>query len=1041
MKAFLLTVTRRPIGVTIIALAVALLGFVSVRELAIDLLPDVDMPWVSVTTQYEGVAPEEIETLITRPIEQATSTVQGVTRIESTSAEGMSRVRLQFTWGSDVDQSLDDVRVAVDRARRILPEGADPPSVFKFDLSSMPVVHLGVTGDSDTRRLKHLAEDDLSRALERLPGVASVDARGGRDREIRVELEGSKLSALGVSAPQVSAALARENRTVSAGDMLDRGRQVVIRTAGEYEALSDIENTVVTTKNGTPIRVRDLGTVEDSIRRVRSELWIDKVPGIELRVFKQSGANTVTVARAVEDEIARLNAEYQGRAALSVLWNAADYIRSAVRGVAMSAVTGAALAVLVLLLFLRSFRATLVVGTAIPLSILATFTLVYSQGMTLNLISFGGLALGVGMLVDGAIVILESIYKRRADGLEAGAAAVEGAAEVSGPVISGTLTTIVVFAPVVFVGGIAGVLFAEMAAVVTFALLCSLVVALLLVPMLAGKLLGFRNEAAPRPEVREAPSLLGRLEGFYGRLLDAALDAPWAVIVGSLALLGSSLLLLSRVGVELMPESDEARFEVDLEFPVGTPLDVTSELVLDAERRVLGVVGPAELSHVITSAGPEAWWRPGGSNEGEVEVALVPVSERSRTVEELLPQVNDALRDLPGAKIRVSPTSANVLGRIIRRGDDRLSVEIRGHDLEAADTLAEAVVAAMRDVPGVTYARPDRELGQLERIVDVDRQRSAELGLGSADVAATVEHYVLGRVATRYRDRGDEYDVRVQLRESDRERISQLPELPILTGRGDPVPLHSMGTLRERAGPSSISRVDQERMVRVNAGKSDRPLGEIAADIERRLAQVAVPAGFSVALGGELAEQQETFMNLLVGILLALFLVYATMAVQFESVRQPLAIMASVPFAFIGVILALVVTNTTFNMNSFLGTIVLVGIVVNNAIVLVDYANLLRRRDGLGVREALVVAGQRRLRPILMTTLTTLLGLMPLATGFSEGAEMQVPLARAIIGGLTTSSLVTLLLVPALYYLIEHRRAARPAEAHALVRGVPHAAE
>lgn len=1030
----------RPIGLTIIYLAIALFGYVSLQKLAIDLLPSVDVPWISITTSYEGVAPEEIETLLTRPIEQAVSTVEGVERIEATSAEGISRVQLQFTWGKDVGEAIDDVRVAIDRVRARLPDGADPPSVFKFDLASVPVAYLGVTGTGDPRRVKQLAKDNLTRAIERLPGVASVDVQGGRDREIRLELDSARLTALGVTGDQVAQALAKENRTVSAGEMLDGGHEVVIRTAGEFTSIDQIRSVVVRSSgpDGKPVLVRDLGVVVDSIVKARNELWIDEEPGVRLRVYKQSGANTVAVAKAVRKEIDRLNVIYEGRVRLTMLSDASEFIEAAVSNVQSSAVWGAGLASAILLLFLRSARATLVVSLAIPLSVIATFALMFWQGMTLNLISFGGLALGIGILVDGAVVILESIYRKRERGLDKEQAAIQGAHEVAGAVVAGTLTTVAVFVPVVFVGDLAGVLFGEMALVVTFALMCSLAVSLTLVPMLAARLLGDQSPSRVAL-LRSASSGLQRaldaVDAWYGRTIRAALTAPWAIVVGALVLLASSFLLVSRVGMELMPPSDEGRLSVSVELPLGTPLSRTKQIMLLAEERVRERVAPEELQHVITNAGPESWWRPGGGHEGKIELVLVPLTARARSSTEIEQEVHRALADLPGAKVQVRQTSSNVLNRIIRRGDDRLSVEVRGHDLAASDALGAEITALLQKTPGVIFARPDRELGRLERVLHVDRERAAEAGLGSSEVASAVELYVLGRVATTYREHGDEYDVRVQLRPDQRDRLDQLQNLPVLAGPNAAtlglqnlsspraqVPLGSLVRVEDRKAPSSIKRIDQERVLRINAGIGDRPLSEIIAEIQPKLADLSVPEGLEVRLAGELEEQGKTFSSLVLGILLALFLVYAVMAVQFESVRHPLVVMGSVPFAFIGVVGALVLTGTTFNMNSFLGAIVLVGIVVNNAIVLVDYTNLLRRRDGMPLVEALVSAGSRRLRPILMTTLTTLLGLVPLALGIGEGSEMQTPLARVVIGGLTTSTLVTLLLVPCVYLLVERGR-------------------
>ncbi len=1013
MRGLIALAVRRPVGVSMVFLAVVMLGVVALRNLAVDLLPAVDVPQITITTQYEGVAPEEIETLITRPIEQATSTIEGVERIEAESSEGLSRVRLQFGWNSSLEMALDEVRVAVDRVRARLPEDAEPPNVYKFDLAQMPILHLGLTGSSDTRRLKFLAIDELSRSLERVVGVAAVQVDGGQDREIRVALESARLEALSVSIEQVTAALAKENRNVSAGDMRESGREVVIRTTGEFTSLDDIGDVVVAHQSGEPIRVRDLGAVVDTIREVRSELWIDGKPGIRLQLYKQSGANTVTVAEAVRKEVARLNSIHGERAQLSVLWDSSTFIESSVSNVQSSAGIGALLAALILLLFLRSLRATVVITLAIPLSVIATFALMYFAGMTLNIISFGGIALGIGMLVDGAIVILENIHRMRRDAPPE-QAAIEGAAQVAGAVTSGTLTTIAVFAPVVFVGGLAGVLFGEMALVVTFSLLCSLAVALTLLPMMAARIL-------TEPPREETTSGFARVERAYGRLLRQVLGAPWAVVLGSVLLLGASYGLARHIDFELMPEADEGLLDIDLELAVGTPLETTSVITREAEARVLAVLEPGELDHVITAVGPEAWWRPGGSHEGEVELTLAPVAERERSMLQIQTAARQALADIPLSRLQVRPRSSNILTRIIRRGQDRLSVEIRGHDLETVDGIAARVVPAMREVAGITHAEATRELGKLERVLVVDRERAAELGLGSAEIASAVEHYVLGRVATRFREGGDEYDVRVQLADDDRRRLELLPSLPVLTASGHHVPLGALVQVKEARTPASIERIDQQRVLKIEAGTGERALSDIAVDLRARMAEIRMPEGYELVVTGELEEQGETFASLLIGILLACFLVFAVMAVQFESLRQPLVVMASVPLAAIGVVLSLLVTGTPFSMNAFLGAIVLVGVVVNNAIVLIDCANQIRRDDGASVYEAVAAAGARRLRPILMTTLTTILGLLPLAFAVGEGAEMQAPLARAVIGGLTTSTLVTLFLVPCLYLLIERR--------------------
>ena len=1019
---------RRPIGTAMVYVCVVVLGVVASRQLAVDLMPEVDMPRVSVTTTYEGVAPEEIESLITRPIEQALSTIEGLDELSSTSSEGISRVQANFAWGKDLDEAINDIREALDRVRNVLPEDAETPSIWKFNLSDMPVAFLGLSGDGDVRRTRYLADEVLSRRLERVPGVASVDVRGGRVREVQVLLDQGRLSALGVTPREVSTALASENRNVSAGDMLETSKEVLVRTVGEYKNVEEIGDVVVATREGRSIFVRDVGTVRDAFREVKNELWIDGEVGMRMFVSKQSGANTVEVVTAVKREVAAIQREFAGQIDLRLLFDGSKFIQQSVRNVEMGAMFGAVLAVFVLLIFLRDVRATMVVATAIPISVLATIALMYFNGFTLNVVSLGGIALGIGMLVDSAIVVLENIYRKRREGVDAITAAIDGAREVTPAIIAGTLTTISVFIPVVFIQGFAGIFFKEMAVVVSFALLCALVVAMSLIPAASARWLGGRTLRIEQSRLLSAMTrVLRGLDGWYGEHLKLWLQHPWRVVLGAFVLLFASFALMPLVGFELMPESDEGRFNVMVELPVGTPVETTMTTMQELELAMRGAIRVDELDHIMTTAGPENWWRPAAGNQGSMEVMLVPASERVRSVDEILTVAREATSSVPGAQVRMYPSSSNMMMRMMRGGGERLSVEIRGHDLAVGDRVANRVMAALRTVPGVEHPRVDREEGKLEHTLHVDRRRLAELGLSGADLASTVEAYVLGRVATRYRIDGDEHDVRVQLRKEDRELIEQLPQLPIVSPTGQVVPLGALARSDENVSPTSIGRENQQRIMRINAGIDGRAFGEVAPEVEAALARLELPDGFTVNLGGELEEQREVFTSLMIGVGLALFLVFTVMAVQFESLTQPLIIMSAVPFSLIGVLLALALTATTFNMNSFLGLIVLVGIVVNNAIVLVDYINLKRREDGLDLVQAIVVSGSRRLRPILMTTLTTALGLLPLALGLGEGSEIQAPLARVVVGGLLTSTAITLLFVPCLYLLIERRRLARRA--------------
>ena len=1006
-------------------IAVVVLGAVSLSRLSIDLLPQIDFPSISVFTTYEGVGPEEIETLITRPVEEAVATVQGIDRVESFSAEGRSRVALRFAWGTPLDTALNDVRAAIERLRDDLPEEAETPVVFKFDLSSFPILYLTLSGDMEPWRLRRLAEDVIKYRLERVEGVATADVRGGREREIHVELDGSRLSALGITADEVSTALRRENVNVPAGDVRDRGQEVIVRTLGEFRNLEQMGTVVVALRKGRPVRVRDLAEIRDGLEEPSNLVSVDGRPGIRIAISKLSNANTVEVADRVRREVEAINREMP-QIELRARFDSSEYIRESIENVEQGVLGGAGLAVLVLLLFLRSLRATAVVAVAIPIAVVGTFALMYLGGFTLNMISFGGLALGTGMLVDNAIVILENIERHRRAGVAPKTAAVRGAAEVSTAIVASTITTLCIFVPVIFVEGFAGIFFRQMAFVVSFALLCSLAVALTLVPSLAARL------GSTAAKEKGLAAWLGRrfeaLEDGYGALLSRALRWPKLVLALAVALLVASVVLAREVGMELVPVGDESEVRVSAELSVGTPLERTAEVMRQIDDIIEEQV--PEQNAVMWVAGPSGFWSSSGGNAASMRISLVSPDKRDRSSAAVATALRQPLSTIPGLKARSSPGQGFWLFRLLRGGDERLQVDVRGYDLSTGSKLADRVATLMKTVEGVVDVDTDRRDGAREAVVDVDADRAADLGLSVGQVAQTVSTYVLGSAATQYRDSGDEFRVLVRLREADRRRVDQLEELPLITPTGHRIALQSVAKISRREGPIVIRRLNQQRIVSVTANLEDRDLGSVVEDLRPKLAKLRgagdqpseVPNGFSVGLGGEVEEQGETFSQLLIGLLLALALVYMVMASLFESLLHPLVMMASVPFGAIGVVVTLLATDTTFNVYSFLGAIVLIGVVVNNAIVLLDYVNLLRRDQGVAMIEAVVEAGRRRLRPILMTTLTTSLALVPVALGLREGGEMQAPLARVVVGGLLSSTLITLLLVPVLYTSVERTR-------------------
>jgi HAE1 family hydrophobic/amphiphilic exporter-1 len=1012
---------HRPIFTIMVVLIVVLLGLISLWRLPIDLMPDISYPTISVSCTYENAGPEEIEELITRPIEEAMSAVPGVEEVTSTSAEGLSNVRITFGWGTDLDAAANDIRDRLDRVIRRLPEDADRPTLRKFDLASFPVLILGVSSRLDPVQTRRFIEDQVEYRLERVPGVASVDLWGGLLREIHVSLDPAKINALAIPLDQIISQIRQGNVNVPAGVIEQGNLEVTIRTPGEYTNLQQLADTVVAVRQGAPIQLKEIAATEDSWQRVTRIVRVNGEPGMRLSVNKQSGKNTVEVARAALKEIEQINRETPQIRIVPII-NTASYIERSIKNVGTSALYGGVLAVLVLLLFLRNVRSTIIIGTAIPVSIIATFALLYFYGFTLNLMTLGGLALGVGMLVDNAIVVLENIFRLRESGEPLERASVDGANEVTAAVVASTLTTLVVFLPLVFVKGMSGVMFKQLSIVVSFSLMCSLIVSLTLVPMLCARILPSNLGRPSRKQTigERVFAASGRffkgLENFYKNLLHTALNHRLWVLLPALALLGSCLLLIPLVGVELMPSTDEGEVRVEGEMQVGTRLGVLDETFQEIEKRVNQAV--PEIENVVSSVGGSGW-QGGGGHTGNIRLSLKPQSERSRSSDEIAADLRRKLAGIPGIIIRTRAGQGLFILRMGTQQGDRVQVEIRGHDLETADRLARQVKEIVESVDGVTDARLSRESGSPEELILIDRQKAADMHLTVSGIANALQTILSGTQAGYYREAGDEYAILVKLREAEKSNLTDILDLTLTNSEGQPVVLRNVVNVAPRSGPVLVERKDQERIITVSADISGRDMGSILQDIGARLRSIPVPGDFSIGFGGDYEEQQKAFRELLVSCILALVLVYMVMACQYESLRDPFVVMFSVPLAAIGVILMLFLTGTTFNVQSFIGCIMLEGIVVNNAILLVDHTNLLRRRDGMPLREAIEEAGRRRLRPILMTATTTLVGLIPLALGLGEGGEAQAPMARAVIGGLLSSTLITLLFVPVVYSLFE----------------------
>lgn len=998
----------RPVFSVMAALIVVVLGAFSLQRLQVDLLPAIELPTLTVRTEYEGASPEVMEQQVTSIVEEIVATVPGVEELESTSSEGNSSVKVTFGWGNDIDTAAIDVQSNLEQEISELPDDILRPRVSKFDVGSFPVVILGISSDLDPVEMTMIMDEQLRPRLSQLPGVAQVDPWGEFEREVRVELDPERVRAMNVPLDRIVDALGEANLDLPAGSIERGNDEVTLRAPAQFDDLQQIRETTVAVRDGAPVRIDQLGTVRDTYRKRERLARINGQRGLRLAIRKQSDANTVEVSRAVLAEVEAINEDFPQLSVLPVV-NQGNFIERSIDNVIASVGYGIALAVVVLLFFLRSLRSTLVVAIAIPISMLATFALMQFGGLTINLMTLGGLALGVGMMVDNSIVVLESIYRRRDEGGEAAdVAAVAGAKEVAGAIAASTITTLVIFLPLVFVRGVVGELFADLAIVVAFSLACSLVVSLSIVPMLAARLLRGRS-LGQGTLAKAATSAQARLESSYAGVLVGAMQHRAATLTMAAVAVGASVLLFDALGREFLPPSDEGEVRVNAEMPVGTRLDVLDRQIERIEAEVYPRVPDTRASVVSVGGGGR---NPAEAYGGEIRLTLSSATERDRSNTEIAKELREALEGtVPGVTIRTrAPQGQFLLERVLGQ-EDGLEIEVRGWSLEELDRLATEAVAKVRRIPGITDLDVDLDPGVPTAELRVDRDGAAALGLSPSDVAAALQTAVAGADAGDFRDRGNAYRILVQLADVEHRTLDEILDLTISGADGSPVALRSVVEPAPTLGPIVISRREQQRAVTIKAGVAERDMGSVAADVEAELATIERPDGYTFRLAGAYEQQQEAFGELLLSLILSLALVYMVLAAQYESLLEPLVVMLSVPVAAIGVFGVLWATGTTLNVQSYIGCIMLGGIVVNNAILLVDRARSLQA-EGMSASRAAVEAGRLRLRPILMTTLTTVIALFPLALGIGEGADAQAPMARAVLGGLAASTLITLLLIP-----------------------------
>lgn len=1005
------TSVKRPIATSMVYLIVIVLGITGFRYLPVDLLPPIEFPRLSVSVDYPNVGPEEIENIITDQLENALAAVSNVEEMTSRSSEGQSQVTLNFSQNTNLDEAANDVRAALDRVRRSLPEEADAPRVRKFDPNDFPVVILGAQSVYPLDELTLTLERDIAKRFEQIPGVGSIDVWGGVYREIRVNLKRDRLTGSGLTANDVRNAIIAENNTLPGGNVKDGLTQLYVRTLGEFTSIRQIAETIIARDdNGLPIRVQDVADVEDTYSDISRVVSVNDQPMIRMGIRKQTGANTVAIAEQIQREVERVNSE-RDDINLLVIIDQSEFIQESINNVQQAAMWGAVLAIFILYLFLRNGSTTFIISLAIPISIIATFGLLYFSGLTLNQMSFGGLALGVGLIVDNAIVVLENIVRLRSSGKSLAESALTGTREVGGAIIASTITTSVIFLPVVFMQTITGTMFQQLALVVVFALLCSLLVALSLVPMLASKMMTIK----PETELTEKDKgrfqrFFERFENSYSEFLKTAIQRKYTVFAVTGVLLVTSFYGIRFIQTELAPQTEADEISITFYLSDGMNIAVANEYLKELKAKVDEVVPKDQVEYISTEV---------RNGRAEVEITLVEASKRTVSSYELADQIRNKIDgSIPGGFFRVNAQSGLwILRRIFGSGgEEAVQIQLRGYDIATADEVSNEIRRQIEQIPEIRGVRSDREDRRPEQNILFDRERLAELGLTGREVAQAIQANIGGTRAGYFRESGDEFDITVRLQQDDRMSTLDLNNIAVRTSNGDVIPVSTVISQETARGPESINRINGQRVTNISANlESGVPLGTAVEKIQAQLADYQLPPGFSIIYGGEYEEQQKAQQDFFISIIMALVLIYMVMAAQFERFLDPLIVMFAVPVAVIGVIPTMLLTGTTFNMQSIMGVIMLIGIVVNNAIVLVDYINLMRREKNLSVFEAVIQSGKLRLRPILMTTLTTVLGLLPLSFGWGAGGEIQASLARVVIGGLTASTLITLILIPVVY--------------------------
>ncbi len=1036
---------KKGVTTAMIYLIAAGFGLFSLARLNVDLYPKLEFPIMAVITQYTGVGPYDLETVVSRPIEEATASVENIKTVRSTSQQGLSLVMLEFNWGTDMNQAEIDVRNSLEFIRDYMPEDASDPMVFAFDVSAQPVLYLTLSSpDLSQAELRDIGEHDLEPRLERIPGVASVSTMGGRKREIKIYADPMRMRAHNIALQQITGALQAANLQIPSGMVENENLEFSVNTVGQFASVDQIGNTSVATYNGSVIRVRDVARVEDGFSEQRQRVWNNGESSVMVIIQRQSDANTVTVCREIEKRMPQIKAELPQGVRLDTMMDLSEFITRSMSNLTNTAWQAILMTFLVLLFFLRNIRSAIIVAVSIPVSMVATFAVMDQAGLTLNVISMAGLALAIGMLVDNSIVVLESIFRRHDEKKDKLVdAANNGTQEVAMAVTASTLTTVVVFLPVLFVPGMAGMLFRDMAITICFSLTISLIVALTLIPLLSSRWLRLKKNLNPNGLLMRMQNRitgwLDDLHDFYDRMLSRALAHKFPVLAVVLFLFVVSVAWLFMMGGDFLPKTDDGFVSITVERSPGTSLEAMEKSMRDLTQLMAEKVPESEniYANFGQGEGMMALFSSQNSAEGEINLRLKERKDRSRTKFEIQDDVREAMTSLPDVDAKF------VEGGGMGFSSADITVKIFGHDLVESEAISNELEPKLKAVEGIDSVTSSLRKQTPELRVNLDRQRIADLGLSTAQIGQVVSTSILGSTVTQFRDGGDEYDIRLQLDKKSRTSKEDLENILIMAPTGAQVPLRALATIDYTRAPREILREDQERIVTLDLDVANRDLRSVTTDVKEVVKSVAMPQDFRTEIGGAAEDLQESFMYLGLALMVAILLTYMVMASQFESLVDPFTILFTIPLAMIGVALGLILTGTKLSVMALVGVVMLVGIVVNNGIVLVDKINQLRH-EGMELEPAIKEAGRVRLRPVLMTAMTTILGMFPLALGLGESGEIWAPMGRSVMGGMIVSTVLTLIIVPIIYYYMEGigsraNRFRKAREQRRLEKGIVHA--